>query len=110
MRRKLTDTAHPDESLTDEFWLRFGDNPQPAMHEKSIYLTMEHVRAKGPWDFNAAAICQRLGITNPMVNHYFGNRDGLLAAAVVAAWWDNNPKITVRRGSKSTDFDGKLPD
>jgi AcrR family transcriptional regulator len=43
---------------------------------------MEHVRAKGPWDFNAAANCQRLGITNPMVNHYFGNRDGLLAAAL----------------------------
>jgi len=82
VRRKLTDTAHPDESLTDEFWLRFGDNPQPAMHEKIIYLTMEHVRAKGSWDFNAAAICQRLGITNPMVNHYFGNRDGLLAAAL----------------------------
>jgi hypothetical protein len=33
-----------------------------------------------------------------------------VAAAVVAAWWDNNPKITVRRGSKSTDFDGKLPE
>jgi len=33
-----------------------------------------------------------------------------VAAAVVAAWWDNNPKITVLRGSKSTDFDGKLPD
>ena len=33
-----------------------------------------------------------------------------VAAAVVAAWWDNNPMITVRRGSKSTDFDGKLSD
>ena len=31
-------------------------------------------------------------------------------AAFVAAWWDNNPRITVRRGSKSADFDGKLPD
>jgi AcrR family transcriptional regulator len=82
VRRKLTDTSHPDETLTDQYWLRFSDNPQPPMHEKIIYLTIEHVRAKGPWDFNAAAICQRLGITNPMVNHYFGNRDGLLAAAL----------------------------
>jgi len=82
VRRRLTDTSHPDETLTDEFWLRFGDNPQPAMHEKILYLTIEHVRAKGPWDFNSAAICSRLGITNPMVNHYFGNRDGLLAATL----------------------------
>jgi len=33
-----------------------------------------------------------------------------VAAAFVAAWWDNNPRVTVRRGSKSADFDGKLPD
>jgi hypothetical protein len=30
--------------------------------------------------------------------------------ALVAAWWDNNPRVTVRRGSKSVEFDGKLPD
>jgi hypothetical protein len=31
-------------------------------------------------------------------------------AVFVAAWWDNNPRVTVRRGSKSFEFDGKLPD
>lgn len=82
MRRKLTDTSHPDETLTDEFWLRFGENPQPSMQDKIIFLTIEQVTEKGPWDFNSAAICQRLGVTNPMVNHYFGNRDGLLAAGL----------------------------
>jgi AcrR family transcriptional regulator len=82
VRRKLTDTSHPDETLTDDYWLRYGDNPQPSMAEKIVYLTMEHVRAKGPSDFNSATICQRLGITNPMVNHYFGSRDGLLAATL----------------------------
>jgi len=82
VRRKLTDTSHPDKTLTDDYWLRFGDNPQPSMAEKIMYLTMEHVRSKGPSDFNSATICQRLGITNPMVNHYFGTRDGLLAATL----------------------------
>lgn len=82
MRRKLTDTSHPDETLTDSFWLLFGDNPQPSMQDKIVYLTIEQVKAKGPWEFNAAGICQRLGVTNPMVNHYFGNRDGLLAAGL----------------------------
>lgn len=82
MRRKLSDTSHPDETLTDAYWLQFGDNPQPSMQDKIIYLTIEQVKSKGPWDFNSAAICQRLGVTNPMVNHYFGNRDGLLAAGL----------------------------
>ena len=82
MRRKLSDTSHPDETLTDAYWLQYGDNPQPSMQDKIIYLTIEQVKGKGPWDFNAAGICQRLGVTNPMVNHYFGNRDGLLAAGL----------------------------
>lgn len=86
MRRKLTDTSHPDETLTDSFWLLFGDNPQPSMQDKIVYLTIEQVKANGPWDFNAAGICQRLGVTNPMVNHYFGNRDGLLAAGLFEAY------------------------
>ncbi len=82
MRRKLSDTSHPDETLTDAYWLRYGDNPQPSMQDKILYLTIEQVKAEGPWGFNAAGICQRLGVTNPMVNHYFGSRDGLLAAGL----------------------------
>ena len=27
------------------------------------------------------------------------------AAAVAMAWWDNNPKETIRRGSKTENFD-----
>jgi hypothetical protein len=26
-------------------------------------------------------------------------------AAFVMAWWDNNPKETIRRGQKNTEFD-----
>jgi hypothetical protein len=29
--------------------------------------------------------------------------------ALVAAWWVNNPKITVRRGSKSQEFNAESP-
>ena len=79
MRRKLTDTTHPDESLTDQYWLKFGDIPQPPMREKMMYLTMAEVSKVGPGAFNSATVCDRLGVTYPMVNHYFGSRDGLLA-------------------------------
>lgn len=49
------------------------------MREKMMYLTMDEVAKTGPSGFNSATICDRLGVTYPMVNHYFGSRDGLLA-------------------------------
>jgi hypothetical protein len=35
----------------------------------------------GPASFNTAGVCDTLGISYPMVNYYFGNRDGLIAEA-----------------------------
>ena len=78
-RRKLSDVSHPDLLLTDEFWLEFGDDPQPPMRLKILYVTLGEVAKSGPGSFNVASVCDRLGITYPMVNHYFGGRDGLLA-------------------------------
>lgn len=49
------------------------------MREKMMYLTMDEVARLGPGAFNSATVCDRLGVTYPMVNHYFGGRDGLLA-------------------------------
>lgn len=80
-RRKLTDTSHPDLTLTDEYWLAHGDQAQPPMRLKILYVTMEEVARTGPGSFNVANVCDRLGVTYPMVNHYYGNRDGLLAEA-----------------------------
>jgi AcrR family transcriptional regulator len=80
-RRKLTDTSHPDTTLTDEFWLKYGDEPQPPMRLKILYVTFEEVAKSGPMSFNVASVCDRLGITYPMVNHYFGGRDALIAEA-----------------------------
>jgi AcrR family transcriptional regulator len=78
-RRKLTDTSHPDGQLVDEYWLRFSEIAQPAMRDKIVYLTFEEIAKVGPGAFNVATVCDRLGVTYPMVNHYFGSRDGLLA-------------------------------
>jgi AcrR family transcriptional regulator len=85
-RRKLTDTSHPDASLTDEYWLKWGDEAQPHMRQKIIYLTFEEVATVGPGAFSVASVCDRLGITYPMVNHYFGGRDHLLAEGAYMAY------------------------
>jgi len=80
-RRKLSETSHPDETLTDEYWLGCGSDPQPSMRLKILYVTFDEVAKSGPGSFNVASVCDRLGITYPMVNHYFGGRDALIAEA-----------------------------
>jgi len=62
-------------------WLDFGDDPEPSNRERLIYLTMREVALVGPASFNTAGVCDTLGISYPMVNYYFGNRDGLIAEA-----------------------------
>jgi AcrR family transcriptional regulator len=80
-RRKLSDTTHPDKALNDSHWLRFGADPQPPMRLKILYVTFDEVAKSGPTSFNVSSVCDRLGITYPMVNHYFGGRDALIAEA-----------------------------
>jgi len=85
-RRKLTDTSHPDETLNESFWLEWGEEPQPHMRQKIIFLTFDEVARVGPGAFSVASVCDRLGITYPMVNHYFGGRDQLLAEGAYLAY------------------------
>ena len=70
-----------DDSDLTAFWLNFGDNPEPSVKQKMIYLTIREVALVGPGSFNTMGVCDTLGVTYPMVNHYFGNRDGLIAEA-----------------------------
>ncbi len=85
-RRKLSDVSHPDTTLTEQYWLTWGDEPQPHMRLKIIYLTFEEVGAIGPGAFGVSTVCDRLGITYPMINHYFGGRDQLLAECAYLAY------------------------
>jgi len=68
------------------FWLDFNGNPDPSNRDRLIYLTMREVALVGPATFNTAGVCDTLGISYPMVNYYFGNRDGLLAEAAQATY------------------------
>jgi AcrR family transcriptional regulator len=68
-----------DQSDLTAFWLNFGEDSDPSIKQKMIYLTIREVALVGPGTFNTMGVCDTLGVTYPMVNHYFGNRDGLIA-------------------------------
>ncbi len=72
----------PDARIDDNYWLQFGENPDPTVRERIVYLTIEELCQAGPGDFNAKDVCDRLGVKYPMINYYFGGRDGLIAEAV----------------------------
>jgi AcrR family transcriptional regulator len=67
-------------------WLDFGSDPEPSNRDRLIYLTMREVAIVGPASFNTSGVCDALGISYPMVNYYFGNRDGLIAEAAHATY------------------------
>lgn len=75
-----------DQSDLTAFWLNFGKNPDPSIRQKMIYLTIREVALVGPGTFNTMGVCDTLAVTYPMVNHYFGNRDGLIAEAGFVAY------------------------
>jgi len=65
----------------EDMWLDHLGDPSPPNRDRLIVLAMREVAIVGPASFNTAGICDALGISYPMVNYYFGNRDGLVAEA-----------------------------
>ena len=70
----------------EEYWLKFGDDPDPKVRDKLLYLAIDEIAQVGPNDFNSYSICDRINVTYPMVNHYFGGRNGLVAEAAFVVY------------------------
>jgi AcrR family transcriptional regulator len=70
-------------AYTAEDWLTYGGTASPTVREKLVFLTVDEVLRVGPADFSTKTVCDRLSVKYPMINYYFGGRDGLLAEATV---------------------------
>ncbi len=66
---------------SESVWSHHGGDAEPSNRDRLIILAMRDVAIVGPASFNTAGICDALGISYPMVNYYFGSRDGLIAEA-----------------------------
>jgi AcrR family transcriptional regulator len=70
-------------AYTADDWLTYGGTASPTVREKLVFLTVDEVLRVGPADFSTKTVCDRLSVKYPMINYYFGGRDGLLAEATV---------------------------
>jgi AcrR family transcriptional regulator len=84
---------------TSEFWIEQCGNPAPSVKEQLVILTAREVAKVGVTAFNAKDVCDLVGAKYPMINYYFGSRDGLLLAASL---WVNDQWIRAVRGALST--------
>ena len=69
--------------LTEEFWIEECGNPAPSVKEQLIILTTREIARVGPEAFSARDVCDLIGAKYPMINYYFGGREGLLQAAAL---------------------------
>lgn len=83
---QLARSHAPRGEFDSNFWRERGLGEKPSTREKFVALTIDELAKTGPHSFNATLICDLLGTTYPMVNHYFGNRDGLIAEAAAVAY------------------------
>ena len=76
----------PPDGDESTLWREYAGRADPSTREQMVILTMQEVALAGPASFNSAAVCDTLGVSYPMVNYYFGNRDGLIAEAAHATY------------------------
>lgn len=86
MAKQLVRSHADKEDFSSDFWTERGLEEDPSSRERMLALAIDELAVVGPASFNATVICDRLGFTYPMVNHYFGNRDGLIAEATFTAY------------------------
>jgi AcrR family transcriptional regulator len=59
----------------------------------------------GPVDFNSGTVCDQLNLKHPMINYYFGSRDGLIAEASMWAYrgWSDKVMTATRNAPKNAE-------
>jgi len=68
-----------------------------------ILASIDQMIETGPVDFNSGTVCDLLNLKHPMINYYFGSRDGLIAEATVWAYrnWSNRVLTAARNAPQN---------
>jgi AcrR family transcriptional regulator len=70
-----------------------------------ILASIDQMIETGPVDFNSGTVCDQLNLKHPMINYYFGSRDGLIAEASMWAYrgWSDKVMTATRNAPKNAE-------
>lgn len=70
-----------------------------------ILTSIDQMTETGPVDFNSGTVCDLLNVKHPMINYYFGSRDGLIAEATIWAYrgWSHKVMSAARNAPKNAE-------
>ena len=70
-----------------------------------ILASIDQIIETGPVDFNSGTVCDMLNLKHPMINYYFGSRDGLIVEASIWAHrgWSHKVLAAARNAPKDAE-------
>jgi AcrR family transcriptional regulator len=76
-----------------------------STRELIILTSIDQMIETGPVDFNSGTVCDQLNLKHPMINYYFGSRDGLIAEASIWAYraWSEKVITATRNAPKNAE-------
>lgn len=106
MARRPRETVNSSVSLSSEVQY-IADNlcSNISTRDLIILVSIEQMTETGPVDFNSGTVCDLLNLKHPMINYYFGSRDGLIAEATIWAFrgWSHKVMAAARTAPKNAE-------
>jgi len=106
MSRKPRETVNNSVDLIPEVQaIADGLGTSISTRDLIILASIDQMTETGPVDFNSGAVCDLLNLKHPMINYYFGSRDGLIAEASIWAYrgWSDKVMTATRNAPKNAE-------
>jgi AcrR family transcriptional regulator len=106
MSRKPRETVNSSVNLIPEVQaIADGLGTSISTRDLIILASIDQMTETGPVDFNSGAVCDLLNLKHPMINYYFGSRDGLIAEASIWAYrgWSDKVMTAARNAPKNAE-------
>jgi AcrR family transcriptional regulator len=106
MSRKPRETVNSSVDLIPEVQaIADGLGTSISTRDLIILASIDQMTETGPFDFNSGAVCDLLNLKHPMINYYFGSRDGLIAEASIWAYrgWSEKVMTATRNAPKNAE-------
>jgi AcrR family transcriptional regulator len=79
--------------------------PNLSTRDLIILASIDQITETGPVDFNSGTVCDLLNVKHPMINYYFGSRDGLIVESIIWAHrgWSHKVMTKTRNAPKNAE-------